>query len=162
MLLEASRLEWHVISDAVMGGCSRGQVRSGPQGLRFSGTLSTRNNGGFSSIRSPLPRPVTNLCSVRLRLRGDGRRYQVRLRASDEPGAPAWRAYFQTDGLDQTLRFEWRDFEAVIRGRQVQTGPPLPDRAIRFIGIMLATAEAGPFALELEALELLSLGHSDD
>ena len=44
---------WSVVNDGVMGGRSVGKARLTDEGVMiFSGTLSLKNNGGFSSIRS--------------------------------------------------------------------------------------------------------------
>ena len=156
MRLDPTRLDWRVIDDAVMGGLSRGRVARAGTSIVFSGTLSTDNNGGFSSIRCALPRPQRRFDTARLRLKGDGRRYQLRLRESDAPDAPAWRAFFDTDGTDQQIVVDARDFQAVIRGRQVEVLPGLQSRAFRFVGLMLTAGDEGPFRLELASLELLS------
>ena len=47
--------EWFSVNDNVMGGVSQGGAKITPnQTLLFSGELSLKNNGGFSSIRSPI------------------------------------------------------------------------------------------------------------
>lgn len=156
MRLDPTRLDWRVIDDAVMGGLSRGRVACDAGRIVFSGTLSTDNNGGFSSVRCALPRPLSRFEAVRLSVKGDGRRYQLRLRESDAPDAPAWRAFFDTHGNDQEVVLGVGDFEAVIRGRRVELLPGLQSRALRFAGLMLTAGEEGPFTLELASLELLS------
>lgn len=162
MQLEATSLDWQVIDDVVMGGQSCGQVDYGAGSIVFSGALSTANNGGFSSIRGALPHPLRDLDSVRLRVKGDGRRYQFRLRESERPESPAWRAFFDTSGSDQSVVLRAEDFEAVIRGRRVEVLPGLQARVLRFAGLMLTAGEAGRFALELRTLELLSPRFGDD
>lgn len=161
MRLDPTVLDWRVIDDAVMGGHSRGRVSGNAGRIVFSGTLSTDNNGGFSSIRCALPRPLSRFDAVRLRLKGDGRRYQLRLRESDAPDAPAWRALFDTHGDDQEVVLGAGDFQAVIRGRQVEVLPGLRSRALRFVGLMLTAGVEGPFTLELASLELLSTPPGD-
>lgn len=159
---ELARLDWRVIDDGVMGGRSRGRVSVSAGGLRFSGQLSTENNGGFSSVRGCLPHPRPGLLVARLYLRGDGRRYQFRLRETDEPDAPAWRAFFATTGEPQRVELPGAGFEAVIRGRRLEVLPGLRERTIRYVGLMLTSADEGPFRLDLERLELLyDTAHGD-
>ena len=162
MRLDPTLLDWRVIDDAVMGGLSRGRVAVNARRIVFSGTLSTENNGGFSSVRCALPRPLRHFDAARLRLQGDGRRYQFRLRESDAPDAPAWRAFFDTCGSPQDVVLNTGDFEAVIRGRRVEVLPALQWRALRFVGLMLTAGDEGPFKLELESLELRSGPNGDD
>jgi len=46
---ESEKLAWNVVDDGVMGGLSQGKREIGGDGiLRFFGTLSLENNGGFS------------------------------------------------------------------------------------------------------------------
>jgi len=160
--LDPTLLDWRVIDDVVMGGRSCGRVVGGARNIVFSGNLSTDNNGGFSSIRCALPRPLRRFDTVRLRLKGDGRRYQLRMRDSDAPDAPAWRAFFETHGNVQDIVLGAGDFEAVNRGRRVEVLPGLRSRALRFVGLMLTAGDEGPFMLELESLELLSAPYGDD
>jgi monofunctional biosynthetic peptidoglycan transglycosylase len=149
---------WRVIDDGVMGGISRGRVELTEPGLCFSGTLSTANNGGFSSLRCELPDPRAGFVGLSLGVIGDGRRYQFRLRDSEDANTPAWRAFFDTDGSAQTIALGLNDFEAVVRGRRVEVLPALADRRIRFAGLMLTSKEEGPFRIELESLELMFEG----
>ena len=50
-LLQVADLSWRPVHDTVMGGRSSGTVEPGEDGVRFEGTLSLKNNGGFASIR---------------------------------------------------------------------------------------------------------------
>ena len=43
---------WVVVNDGVMGGLSSGQAFMEDNSIRFTGTVSLENNGGFASIRS--------------------------------------------------------------------------------------------------------------
>ena len=48
--LESS--QWRVVLDGVMGGLSSGKLTETPSGLRFTGDLSLKNNGGFAWART--------------------------------------------------------------------------------------------------------------
>ena len=71
---------WYAINDNVMGGLSRGGIALSDVGLHFNGTLSLQNNGGFSSVRRPVSDDLTDSRGIRLTIKGDGRKYQLRLR----------------------------------------------------------------------------------
>ena len=43
--------EFSVLDDVVMGGCSKSEVALGADGLRWSGEVTSANNGGFTGVR---------------------------------------------------------------------------------------------------------------
>lgn len=72
-------LGWYVVNDTVMGGRSEGDFQDAPGELRFTGITNT-NGGGFSSIRTKATQlDLSSHDGIRLRLKGDGRRYTWRL-----------------------------------------------------------------------------------
>ena len=83
---ESEKLDWRVVDDGVMGGLSQGKREIGKDGiLRFFGTLSLENNGGFSSLRTGTVKlDLSGAEGVMLRVKGDGRTYQVRLSTDAE------------------------------------------------------------------------------
>ena len=155
MKIDPGKIDWQVINDSVMGGLTRGSARCGKDGVLFSGTLSTANNGGFASIRSRLQQPVHGLREVRLCCSGDGFRYQLRLRDSEDSSSPAWRACFDSGAERRTIVLQVADFEPVLRGRRVVVLPGLAERQLRFVGLMLTRDEPGPFALTVHTIELI-------
>ena len=88
---------WAVVNDGVMGGRSSSTLRREEQGTGvFEGHLSLENNGGFASVRTELSEGALEGASrLALRVRGDGKRYQLRLR----PGR-------RLDGVDYASAFE--------------------------------------------------------
>lgn len=149
--LEASR--WQIINDGVMGGISRSEVVVHESRLVFRGQLSLENNGGFASARCHFEQEFGGVSGFRLHVRGDGRNYQFRLRADELPEGIAWRASFSTDGSQQLIDLPLAAFEPVIRGRKVEHAGELNPGDIHLLGLMLADAQAGPFALEIYSIE---------
>lgn len=141
---------FRVVNDGVMGGLSSSQVRAGARSLVFEGTVSLENNGGFAACRGPLQAPAQT-AALLLTVRGDGRRYRLTLRADDAPGTPLYQAAFVAPREWQTLRFTPGDFAASFRGRPLAAPPPRFD-AMRFVGLLIADGQAGPFRIELETL----------
>jgi hypothetical protein len=153
--LDLAHIDWQVINDGVMGGRSRSSFNVDQGGLHFRGTLSTAFGGGFASIRGGLPQPLDGFAGLRLEFRGDGRRYQVRLRESAESNAVAWRAFFDTGGGLETITLAHTDFAPVIRGRVVEALPDLSERALRYVGFMLTSKQEGDFGLTVQAIDML-------
>lgn len=146
--------EWYVINDGVMGGLSRSAIRVTENGTGvFAGDLSLENNGGFASIRYLLdkPRNLATATGLVIRVRGDGRSYQLRLRDDDGFDGAAFRAGFETtegEWVEALIPFD--DFVPTFRGRTLTNVPPLDRRNIRQIGLMLADRNSGSFSLEID------------
>jgi monofunctional biosynthetic peptidoglycan transglycosylase len=152
VILDMSVVPWQPINDGVMGGLSSGRMEQSGDVLRFEGTLSLENNGGFASVRRSIGEDLAKATSVQLRVRGDGRTYQFRLRQDDRFDGVAWRSEFSTDGEWQTVDLPFDQFRPVFRGRQVPEAGPVTPAAIRQIGFMLADKVPGPFTLEIRSI----------
>lgn len=148
---------WVAVNDGVMGGRSRGGPVIEDGVMVFSGVLSLENNGGFSSVRT-VGRGF-DLSAGRelvLRVRGDGRRYQLRL-ATDA----RWRGLTVSwAGEFATVPGQWIDavvplatLRPTVRGVELQ-GPPMDPARVREIGLMIADKREGPFRLEVESIAL--------
>lgn len=147
---------WQAVNDGVMGGISVGAMVASDDGLRFEGTLSLENDGGFASVRRHFEDRLDGATGIRLRVRGDGRTYQFRIRLDDNFDGISWRGKFDTDGSVQTVDLSFEDFEPVFRGRLVE-GAGKPDTShIRQLGFLLADGGAGPFRLDIMAIEFRS------
>ena len=143
---------WSVVNDDVMGGRSSSRVeRTGEGSVRFRGQVSLENNGGFASIRTDLGTlDLSDARGVALRVRGDDRRYQIRLRTTG-PWSRIWyRADFETvAGEWLEIRSPFSEFEPTFRGRRPPDAPPLDPSAIRQLGFLIADKREGPFELEV-------------
>jgi len=146
---------WRAINDGVMGGVSSGRMVQSEDGLRFEGELSLENNGGFASVRRVIDQDLSAANRVRLQIRGDGRKYQFRLRQDGAFDGIAWRAEFSTTGDWQAVELAFSEFIPVFRGRRVPAAGPVVPASIRQVGFMLADKTAGPFALDIRSIELL-------
>lgn len=157
---EATR--WCAINDDVMGGVSRGNMR-GEDGVGvFSGELSLEHGGGFASVRrDPEAFALGPDSGLRLYVRGDGRRYQLRVYSNQLIEGAAYRAVFQTrTGEWQRVTLPWQDFEAVFRGRRLEDAPSLDPGTIQQVGFLIADRRPGPFRLEVAWLA--PLGTDDE
>ncbi len=158
-------LEWNRVNDTVMGGVSSSSFNLTEENrFIFNGNLSLENNGGFASVRSsPAELGLDNLEFFQLRVLGDGRSYQLRLRTDNRWDGVAYKQDFQTiAGQSVDLFLPVKDFEPTWRGRYVSSAPPLNPADIRQIGFMLADKNPGDFQLEVEFVRGILKDTSDN
>ncbi|MDJ0779771.1 MAG: CIA30 family protein [Gammaproteobacteria bacterium] len=152
---EPEGLEWYVVNDNVMGGRSSGGFELSDGKLLFSGSTNTRG-GGFSSVRSRGPRmDLAEFAGIRLRVKGDGRRYSWQLRTNAmyrgrELGY--WRDFETTAGQWLEIDLPFADFVPKFRGTQLDLGPPDPAQ-ISGMGLMISDGNDGPFAIEVDSVQ---------
>ena len=149
---------WQTVNDGVMGGRSDGRFKiNDDKNMEFYGTLSLENNGGFASVRSR----EANLGlkqgdSIVIRVRGDGREYNLNLSVPRSIGRNSYRQPFKTqkgEWIEVTLPMD--KFVATWRGR-VFPNETFDARNITGMGIQLSDKQAGPFKLEVEWIKARS------
>jgi len=147
-------LGWYVVNDNVMGGQSDGGFELEPGALHFSGRTNT-DGGGFSSIRTgPLELDLSQYAAIRLRAKGDGRRYTWRLTTDARYyGRPlAYWADFETAEDEwRTVEVPFSRFVPRFRGTELD-GPPLDTGSITSMGLMIYDKRDGPFELRLASI----------
>jgi monofunctional biosynthetic peptidoglycan transglycosylase len=145
--------QWTVVNDGVMGGVSRSRITRTEQGTGlFTGRVSLEFNGGFASVRTKLPsQDLSAFEGVEIRVKGNGRTYQLRFRNDAQFDGAAYAADFPTTaGEWTTLRIPFADFQPTFRGRLLKDYPPLDQSALRQLTFMIADKKAGPFRLEID------------
>ena len=153
----ADESRWVAVNDGVMGGRSQGGPEVAGGLLRFSGVLSLENNGGFSSVRT-MGRSFdfSGATAVVLRVRGDGRTYQLRL-ATDARYrgiTVSWGGEFPTVAGQWTdVRVPLADLRPSVRGVALQ-GPPMDPGQVRELGLLLGDKREGPFQLDVDWIAL--------
>lgn len=146
-----SSLNWNIVNDTVMGGRSSSRWLSNSSSTStFEGFLSLQNNGGFASVRHDLEKiDLTNTEGIYLKVKGDGRKYQFRIRSQ----ASRWANYSQEfktkEGKVQTFYLPYKDFKAGWRGRSITDLPVLTGKDIKGIGLFLGDKIEGKFKLEV-------------
>ncbi len=159
---EPEGLEWYVVNDNVMGGRSSGGFELSDGKLLFSGSTNTRG-GGFSSVRSRGPRmDLAEFAGIRLRVKGDGRRYSWQLRTNAmyrgrELGY--WRDFETTAGQWLEIDLPFADFVPKFRGTQLDLGPPDPAQ-ISGMGLMISDGNDGPFAIAVDSIRAYRINDS--
>ena len=152
---ESDSSQWFVINDGVMGGMSQSDVsRTNQQTGVFAGELSLENNGGFASVRAAVGElDLSAFHGIEIRVRGDGRTYQLRLRTNDSFDGVAYRAFFDTrqdEWLTIVIPFE--EFLPTFRGRTLPDMPALDVSRIQQVGFMVADKKPGAFSLEIDTV----------
>lgn len=150
---ENEQMNWRVVNDGVMGGLSRGAVNfTDADTMQFSGDLSLRNNGGFSTVRSgDVDLNLSNDLGLLLYVKGDGRTYEARFDSDARYfGRPvSFSGEFNTvAGEWQQVKVPFDSFKGSFRGKQ------LPDKKLNLskiqrISILLGDKKEGPFQLEI-------------
>ena len=143
--------QWQIVNDGVMGGRSTSAAAiTSAQQMRFSGSLSLANNGGFASVRSrPRRLGLQPGDSIMLRVRGDGRRYTFNLYVPDRRTAFSYRTEFTTvAGQWMEIRLPLDRFVATSFGRPV--GGSLNPRRVDSVGILLGDKNPGRFEITVD------------
>ncbi|MEM7699517.1 MAG: CIA30 family protein [Verrucomicrobiota bacterium] len=157
--------DWSIVNDGVMGGLSEGNEQISEAGvLTFSGELSLENNGGFSLVESgPIERDLSNDLGILLKVKGDGREYQVRLESDalyrDMPVSFAGK-FKTTKGKWHQVKVPFSEFRGGWRGRDLPE-TELNPAVIRQIGIILADKQEGPFELQVEWIRTYGKGQGN-
>ena len=145
---------WYVVNDNVMGGRSEGTFTAEQETLIFTGRTNTRG-GGFSSIRTQaMQLDLSDRAGIRLRVKGDGRRYTWRLTTNArwrgrEVGY--WADFDTVEGEWITADIPFSRFIPQFRG-YVLDGPPLDAGQITGMGLMIYDKQDGPFELHLASV----------
>ena len=148
---------WRIVNDGVMGGLSDGHYQIQDGHLLFTGKISTDNNGGFTSIRHPLNTVSNDVQAIKLRIQGDGNRYQFRISATHGNYSIGYKAEFSTKvDKEQTITLPLKEFIATYHGRIIANAPSIKAENITSIGFLIAPKQEQNFQLTVQSIALLS------
>ena len=145
---------WVIVDDVVMGGRSTGSFSLTPEGHGlFKGRVSLENNGGFSSVRHQFEsKQVGEFTKIKLRVKGDGKSYQFRLRSS-AGDSHAYVATFKTSSAWSTVEIPFASMYPSFRGQKLEL-PNYPGQSMEEIAFLIANKTAESFALEIDRIDL--------
>ncbi len=151
----SSRIKsWTVVDDFVMGGRSMGNLKINKEGhAQFYGTVSLDNNGGFSSIRHSFNTiAATNQSKFVLKLKGDGKNYQFRVKDK------FYKKYsyiyeFQTNGEWQTIEIPFDVMYASFRGNRLDI-PNYNGSQMQEIAFLIANKRNEQFNLIIDSIAI--------
>ncbi|TBW30255.1 CIA30 family protein [Gramella sp. KN1008] len=145
---------WRVVDDVVMGGRSSGHFSLNEEGHAvFEGEVSLANNGGFSSVDYNFRKIQTSDYSkVVIRLKGDGKKYQFRLKA-DVYEYYSYAAEFDTSGEWEEVEIDFEDMYPTYRGRNLDK-PKFDGKSMTQITFLIGNKKEQNFKLLLDKIEL--------
>lgn len=145
---------WYIVDDVVMGGRSNGDFTLSKDGHGvFEGKVSTENNGGFSSLRYRMsPTEVSDYKKVVIRLKGDGKRYQFRVKTHARD-AHSYISHFPTSGDWETIELPFKDLYPSFRGRTLDR-PNFEGEQMEELGFLIGNKKNEAFRLEIDSITL--------
>ncbi len=147
------RENWQIINDDVMGGVSQSEIIFNDTGTAtFQGKISLANNGGFASTRSKSHSyRLGGYIGLHVRIRGDGKEYQLRVRADNRFDGISYRYRFATKPETwMNIRVPFSKFVPTFRGRTLSNVPPISPERIQQVGFLISDKQAGNFRIEID------------
>ena len=144
---------WLVVNDGVMGGLSKSRfILSDSNTAFFSGNVSLENNGGFASARiKGMQFQLDGFKGIVVRVKGDGKKYQFRIRTGDRLGGVSYRYHFETGtGQWQSITIPFNECVPVFRGRILPDVEPVSPEDIQQVGFLISDKQSGEFQLEIQ------------
>ncbi|MFN1836052.1 CIA30 family protein [Balneola sp. MJW-20] len=148
--------QWQIEDDVVMGGRSSGNFSLSDQGYGiFEGEVSLENNGGFSSLQNRHdPISVNKDSKIRLRVKGDGKRYQFRVKRSRRD-YQSYITYFDTNGEWQEIEIALSDMYPNYRGNRLD-GPNFNHDYFEVTRFFIGNKKPQSFRLLIDEITLVS------
>lgn len=145
---------WEIENDVVMGGKSSSELSKSEEGHAvFTGYVSLENDGGFASMQYHFdPKDIRGYEKAIIRLKGDGKAYQFRIKADLNERA-SYIFTFQTTGEWQTIEIPLSKMQPWYRGNKLNQ-PNFNADQIQEIRFMIGNGKAESFRLEIEKIEL--------
>ena len=150
---ESKTNSWYSVNDTVMGGRSSGTTIYQEDVVKFQGSISFQNNGGFASIRSRFSNmDLSDFDEVEIRYRSKGQSLNFTLEHHGQWYLPNYKVVLPESGVDWTTRtYSLKSFKEYRVGRP--TGGMISDevlqRILRF-SIMTNDKREGPFQAEID------------
>ena len=147
---------WNIVNDDVMGGISRSYLSlSDENNLIFNGYLSLENNGGFASSRLSFNKEtLTGVKSFKIKFRGDGNIYKLRLRQNNRRASYSCDfKSFKDKWIEVNIKID--DFKPSWRGYSYNNYPALDINEINSLGLQISDKQEGEFKLEIKYIKVI-------
>lgn len=115
----------------------------------FKGNVSLENNGGFAMVKHAFPTiDVKQYSTIILKLRGDGKRYQFRLKSNSDQ-QESYISHFLTSKEWQIVEIPLSELYPTYRGRKLEM-PNYPGEVMEEIAILIGNKKAESFQIEIK------------
>tara|TARA_Y100000991_G_scaffold38654_1_gene26723 strand:- start:348 stop:890 length:543 start_codon:yes stop_codon:yes gene_type:complete len=147
---------WKIIDDVVMGGKSNGSIKLDKNGNGiFSGSVSTENNGGFSSIQLE---NIENIevdpkDFIEINLRGDGSAFQFRLKNS-KLNRHSYSYRFKTSKSWEKILIPLNNMQPSYRGIKLRI-PNFEGKKIESLGFLKSSKVNIDFNLVIKSIKII-------
>jgi len=144
---------WQIVNDDVMGGVSQSEIIFNDTGTAtFQGNISLENNGGFASTRRKSHSyRLDGYIGLHVRIQGDGKDYQLRIRTDNRFDGISYRYRFATRPETwMNIRVPFSEFVPVFRGRVLSNVAPISPEQIQQVGFLISDKQAGKFRIEID------------
>ena len=146
--------DWKVVDDVVMGGVSNSKIVLDENNKAlFYGHVSTKNNGGFSSVRCSIN--TLNLkpySSFVIRVKGDQKNYQFRVKSSNND-YHSYKYEFSTNNKWQEIVIPFEKLEPTFRGRKLNI-PNFSNQLLEEICFLISNKREENFKLLIDCVKL--------
>ena len=151
---ESNIRNWKIVDDVVMGGRSNGNFKINDTGYgEFSGDVSLKNNGGFSSVRYNFNTlSSSNFKSFQLRIKGDGNPFQFRVKSSNRQRF-SYIYTFNTSGDWETISIPFNKMEPAFRGYKLDQ-PNFDGVQMEEIAFLIGNKKEQSFKLFIDSIIL--------
>ena len=151
---ESNIRNWKIVDDVVMGGRSDGNFKINDTGYgEFSGYVSLKNNGGFSSVRYNFNTvSSSNFKSFQLRIKGDGNPFQFRVNSSNRQRF-SYIYTFNTSGDWETISIPFNKMEPAFRGYKLDQ-PNFDGVQMEEIAFLIGNKKEQSFKLFIDSIIL--------
>lgn len=158
---------WNAVNDVVMGGVSQSGFHLADRQAIFSGHVSTDNNGGFASVRTPNFEPPLDLADykgIELKVKGDGKRYKFITRCEGKWDGISYNHSFDTVyDFPITVKIPFDQLSPVFRAKTVPEAGSFDSSKVYALQLMLSKFEydgelnpkfePGNFTLAIESIK---------
>ena len=147
---------WNIVNDDVMGGISKSYLSINDENnLIFNGYLSLKNNGGFASSRLSFNREtLTGVKAFRLKIKGDGNTYKLRLNQFNRRAS--YSSNFKSSKNKWVeVEIKLDDFEPTWRGYSYSNYPQIDIEKVNSLGIQISDKQEGEFILEIKYIKAI-------
>lgn len=145
---------WNIVDDVVMGGRSNGNFQLNSEGHgEFSGEISLKNNGGFSSAQYGFDAIDTSSYSKFLiRVKGDGKTYQFRVKSTSNQRY-SYIYEFTTTKDWQGIEIPFSEMYPAFRGRRLDI-PNYDGKQMAEITFLIGNKKEEKFQLLIDVIKI--------